>query len=195
MNFWTILILREIGSHDSGEWSPIICHLQVRGLGKLQWWFIFSPNPKDWKPWGSRSKGRRWMSHSSTENKFALPTPFCSIQALNRSPVLVKANFFTQYNDSHSNLFQKHPHRHTQKYSPGNLTHKINHHLCWEGLGAAGEGDNRGWDGWMTLLTWWTWIWVNSGSWWWTRRPGVLRFMGSQRDGHDWATELNWLMV
>ena len=65
---------------------------------------------------------------------------------------------------------------------------------CWEGLGTGGEGDNRGWDGWMASLTQWTWVWVNSGSWWWTGRPGVLRFMGSQRVGHDWATELklNW---
>ena len=63
---------------------------------------------------------------------------------------------------------------------------------CWEGLGARGEGDNRGWDGWMASLTWWTWVWVNSGSWWWTGRPGVLRFMGLQRVGHDWMTELNW---
>ena len=45
----------------------------------------------------------------------------------------------------------------------------------------------------MASLTQWTWVWVNSGSWWWTGRPGVLRFMGSQRVGHDWATELNWL--
>ena len=66
---------------------------------------------------------------------------------------------------------------------------------CWEGLGAGGEGDDRGWDGWMASLTWWTWVWVNSGSWWWTRRPGVLWFMGSQRVGHDWATELNWTAV
>ena len=63
---------------------------------------------------------------------------------------------------------------------------------CWEGLGAGGEGDNRGWDGWMTSLTRWTWVWVNSGSLWWTGRPGVLRFMGSQRVGHDWATDLIW---
>ena len=63
---------------------------------------------------------------------------------------------------------------------------------CWEGLGAGGEGDDRGWDGWMDSLTRWTWVWVNSGSWWWTGRPGVLRFMGLQRVGHDWATELNW---
>ena len=55
-----------------------------------------------------------------------------------------------------------------------------------------GEGDGRGWDGWMASPTRWTWVWVNSGSWWWTERPGVLRFMGSQRVGHDWAIELNW---
>ena len=59
---------------------------------------------------------------------------------------------------------------------------------CWEGLG-AGEGDDRGWDGWMASPTQWTWVWGNCGSWWWTGRPGVLRFMGSQRIGHDWATE------
>ena len=63
---------------------------------------------------------------------------------------------------------------------------------CWEGLGARGEGDDRGWDGWMASLTRWTWVWVNSGSWRWTGRPGVLRFMGSQRVGHDWMTDLIW---
>ena len=62
---------------------------------------------------------------------------------------------------------------------------------CWEGLGAGGEGDIRGWDGWMASLTQWTWVWVNSGSWWWTGRPVMLQFMGSQRVGHDWASELN----
>ena len=60
----------------------------------------------------------------------------------------------------------------------------------WERLGAGGEGDDRGWDGWMASPTRCTWIWVNSGSWQWTGRPGVLRFMGLQRVGHDWATEL-----
>ena len=66
---------------------------------------------------------------------------------------------------------------------------------CWEGLGAGGEGDDRGWDGWMASPTWWTWIWVNSRSWWWTGRPGMLQFMGSQRVGHDWVTELNWMRL
>ena len=63
---------------------------------------------------------------------------------------------------------------------------------CWERLRAGGEGDNRGWDGWMASLTQWTWVWVNSGSWWCIGRPGVLQSMGSQRVGHDWSTELNW---
>ena len=63
---------------------------------------------------------------------------------------------------------------------------------CWEGLGAGGEGDNRGWDGQMASLTRWKWVWLNFRSWWWTGRPGVLRFMGLRRVGHDWATELNW---
>ena len=63
---------------------------------------------------------------------------------------------------------------------------------CWEGLGAWGEVDDWGWDGWMASPTRWAWVWVNSGSWWWTGRPGMLWFMGSQRVRHDWATELNW---
>ena len=63
---------------------------------------------------------------------------------------------------------------------------------CWEGLGAGGEGDDRGWDGWIASPTRWAWVWVGSRSWWWTRRPCVLRFMGSWWVGHNWATELNW---
>ena len=57
---------------------------------------------------------------------------------------------------------------------------------------AGGEGHERGWDGWMASPTQGTWVWVNSGSWWWTGRPGMLWFMVSQRVRHDWATELNW---
>ena len=60
----------------------------------------------------------------------------------------------------------------------------------WEGLGARGEGDDKGWDGWMASLTRWTWVSVNSRSWWWTGRPGVLRFMGSQRA--DTTEQLIW---
>ena len=61
-----------------------------------------------------------------------------------------------------------------------------------EGLGTGGEGNDRKWDGWMVSLTLWKWLCMNSGSWWWTGRPGVLRFIGLQRVRHDWATELNW---
>ena len=63
---------------------------------------------------------------------------------------------------------------------------------CWERLKAGGEGDDRGWDCWMASRTQWTWVWVNSGSWWSTGRPVVLQSMGWQRFRHDWATELNW---
>ena len=74
----------------------------------------------------------------------------------------------------------------------GHLMQKANSlSWCWEGLGAE-EADYRGWDGWMASLTWWTWIWVNSGRWWWKGRPGVLWFIGLQRVGHNWAIELNW---
>ena len=64
---------------------------------------------------------------------------------------------------------------------------------CWERLRAGGEGDDRGWDGWMVSPTLCTWVWVNSGSCWWTGKPDVLKSMVSQRVQHDWATELNWI--
>ena len=63
---------------------------------------------------------------------------------------------------------------------------------CLEGLGAGGEGADRGWDGRMVSPTQWTSVWVNSRSWWWTGRPRMLQSMGSQRVRHDWTTELNW---
>ena len=75
-------------------------------------------------------------------------------------------------------------------------------HLTWrvdsleKTLMLGGVGGRRrrrlGWDGWMASLTRWTWVWVNSRSWWWTGRLGVLQFMGSQRVREDWVTELNW---
>ena len=73
----------------------------------------------------------------------------------------------------------------------GELTH-LERPCCWERLRAGGEGDDRGWNGRKASPTQWTWVWVNSGSWWWTGRPGVLQLMGLQRVGHDWVTELNW---
>ena len=72
------------------------------------------------------------------------------------------------------------------------LTH-LKRPWCWERFKAGWEVDDIGWDGWMASLTQWTWVWVNSGSWWWTGRPGVLQCIGLQRVGHGWATELNWI--
>ena len=66
---------------------------------------------------------------------------------------------------------------------------------CWERLKVGGEGDDRGWDGWMASPTQWTWVWVSSGSWWWTGRRGVLQSMGLQRVRHSWMTELNWKVM
>ena len=71
----------------------------------------------------------------------------------------------------------------------------VNSWLTEKDSDAGKEGGRRGWDGWMVSPTQWTWIWVNSGSWWWTERPGVLWFMGLQRGGHDWVTELNWMLL
>ena len=64
---------------------------------------------------------------------------------------------------------------------------------CWERLKAGGEGKDRGWDDWMSSLTQWTWVWAISRSWWWTRKPGFLQSMGSQRVRHNWVTVLNWM--
>ena len=71
-------------------------------------------------------------------------------------------------------------------------THLLEKTPMLERLRTEGEGDNREWDGYMASLTQWKWVWVNLGSWWWTGRSGMLQSMGSQRVGHDWATELNW---
>ena len=74
------------------------------------------------------------------------------------------------------------------------LTH-LKRPWCWERLKVGGEEDDGGWDGWMALPTQWTWVWVNSRSWWWGGKPGMLQPMGSQRVGHNWVTELNWKLL
>ena len=77
-------------------------------------------------------------------------------------------------------------------------TPDVKNWLIWKhpdaGLKKGGEGDDRGWDGWMASLTQLTWAWVSSRSWWWTGKPDVLQSMGPQRLGHDWAIELNWMI-
>ena len=75
-------------------------------------------------------------------------------------------------------------------WSPDGKNWRFKRPWCWERLRAGGEGDNRGWHGWVASSTWWTWVLVDSGSWWWTGSPGMLRFMESQRaDTTEW---LNW---
>ena len=71
----------------------------------------------------------------------------------------------------------------------GHLMQRADSLEKWERLRVRGEGGNRGWDGWMASPTQWTWVWVNSGSWWWTGRPGVLQSMGSQIVEHDLVTQ------
>ena len=66
---------------------------------------------------------------------------------------------------------------------------------CWERLKKGGKGDDRGWDGWMASPTQWTWVSVNSRSWWWTGRPGVLQSVGSKTVRLNWVTELNWCTI
>ena len=77
------------------------------------------------------------------------------------------------------------------------LTH-LKKPWCWERL-KIGEGDNRGWDGWLASPSQWTWVWVNSENWWWTGKPGVLQSMGSQRIRHDWglncSLKMTWFNV
>ena len=80
------------------------------------------------------------------------------------------------------------------QYNTANSREELTHWQrlwCWEGLGAGGERDDRGWDGWMASLTQWTWVWVNSRSWWWTERPGMLRFMEFITEWLNW-TEMKW---
>ena len=109
-----------------------------------------------------------WTARRSNQSILKEISPGCSLEGLRLKPKL-------QY--------------------VGHLCEELTHWKrpwCWKGFGTGGEGDDRGWDGWMASLTRWTWVWANSGSWWWTGRPGVLQFMESQRIRHDWATELNW---
>ena len=115
-----------------------------------------------------------WTARRSNQSILKEISPGCSLEGL---MLKLKLQYFGP--DAKSWLIWK------------DLTH-LKRPWCWERLRAGGEGDDRGWDGWTASLTWWTWVWVNSGSWWWTGRPGVLQFMGLQRVRHNWATELNW---
>ena len=83
-------------------------------------------------------------------------------------------------------------------YSVEGLMLKLTHWKrpwCWEILMEEGDRDDRGWDGWIVSLTWWTWVWVSSESWWWTGKPSMLQSMGLQRVRHNWVSELNWTSI
>ena len=109
-----------------------------------------------------------WIERRSNQSILKKTSPGCSLEGL---MLRLKLQYF-------GHLMQK-------------LTHwKISWYL--EVLGAGGEGDDRGRDGWMASPTRCTWVWVNSRSWRWTRKSGVLQFIGSLRVGHDWVTELKW---
>ena len=125
-------------------------------------------------------------------NKAAFPFSRGSSQPRDRTQVsCIAGKFFTSWaiREAHSTCWSWNSN--TLATSCEELTHS-KRPWCWEGLGAGGEGDDRGWDDWMASLTRWAWVGVNSGSWWWTGRPGLLQFMGLKRIGHDWETRLNW---
>ena len=114
--------------------------------------------------------------------------PFSQIIPPSLSPTESKRLFYTSVSLLLSHL--QGYHYHLSKFHIYELVYSLERLWCWQGLGARGEGDGRGSDGWMASLTQWTWVWVNYRSWWWTGKPGMLRFMASQRVVHDWATDL-----
>ena len=152
------------------------------------------------------------------EKEMAAPTPvFLSGKSRGQrsqwATIHGVAKSWTRLRTATTNKIHTHPHTHTHTHPP--TTNKIHTHthtqpelfcctpetnttinqLYWKAEGGRRRGrqrmwDDRGWDGWMALLTRWTWVWVSSGSWWWTGRPGVLQSMGLQRVRCDWATEL-----
>ena len=151
------------------SWSPLSDQKGVKPTVE------FGERTRDCSPGHARKEGRHvakmgvpWTARSSNQSILKEISPGISLQGM---MLKLKLQYF------------------------GHLMWRVAHWKrlwCWEGLGAGGEGDDRGWDGWMASPSQCTWVWVNSGSWWWTGRPGVLWFMGSQRVGHDWVTEWNW---
>ena len=109
-----------------------------------------------------------WTARRSNQSILKEVSPGCSLEGLMLKLKLQYSGYLMQRADSFENT------------------------LMLGKIEGGRRQDDRGWDGWMTSPTQWTWVWVDSGSWWWTGKPGVLRFMGWQRVGHDWATELIW---
>ena len=111
-----------------------------------------------------------WTERRSNQSLLKEISPGCSLEGL---MLKLKLQYFGHLMQRADSFFQMRP-------------------WYWEKLRTGGEGDDRGWDDRMASPTQWMWVWVGSGSWWWTGRPGVLWFIGSQRVGHDWVTKLNW---
>ena len=109
-----------------------------------------------------------WTARSSNQSILKEISPECSLEGL---MLKLKSNTLATWCEE--------------------LTH-LKRPWCWERLKVGGEGDDRGWDGWISSLIQWTWVWVNSGAWWWTGKPGMLQSMGLQRARHNWATKLKW---
>ena len=150
---------------------------QSTGISASTW--VLPMNTKDWSPLG----WTRWISLQSK----GLSRVFSNITVQKHQ--FSGAQFIVQLS---------HPYMTTGKtialtrWTLSRVLTYFKRPLCWERLKVGREGDNREWDGWMASPTQWTWVWVNSGRWWWTGRPGVLQSTGSQRVRHDWETELKW---
>ena len=148
--------------------------------------WLIGKYPDAGKDWGQEEKGDRisrypWCEVLGVSWRWRLyKYPWC----FSRIPF-----HFTLKSPVLYCLFQevlRNRHRHSATWCK-ELTHwKMR---CWDKIEGRRRRGNRGWDGWLASLTQWTWVGTNSGSWWWTRKPGVLQCMGSQRVGHDWATE------
>ena len=133
-------------------------------IKKAERWRIGAFEPWCWR----RLLRIPWTARRSNQSILKETGPGCSLEGL---MLKLKLQYF-------GHLFSK------------ELTH-WKRPWCWESLRVGGEGDDRGWDGWMASPTRWIWVWVDCRSWWWTGRPGVLWFMGLQRVGHNWVKSLD----
>ena len=113
--------------------------------------------------WWRRLLRVPWIARRSNQSILKEISPECSLEGL-----MLKLNILATWCEE--------------------LTH-LKRRWCWERLRAGGEEDDRGWDGWMASPTQWTWVWVYSGCWLWTEKPGMLQSVGSQRVRHDWVAE------
>ena len=141
---------------------PVILYdCEIWTIKKAEWWRIDAFELWCWK----RLLRISWTARRSNQSIQKEISPGCSLEGL---MIKMKLQYFG-YLMWKADLFER--------------------PWCWERVRAGGEGDDRGWDGWIVPPTQWTWVWVDSGSWWWTERPGVLQVMGLQRVRYDWATK------